>query len=266
MRDRDTIDSELRRIALSRETIRARGGNPSLREVDELLDERLGHRVRAPAPAAVETRPAVARVITPTRRRHRRIARTVALPLSLVAAAAVLVVLIAHRSPHSAAPPAEGAPPTAETASGPAAQTPVHAGTQTPPVNVVDTAFVEALKRNNVPVPSREYAVNQAHAVCDFLSRQPAGAPTFTNAARFVQASSIWDATQSADVTAGAVNSYCPRYQLTGPPVQQPDMQKTLNDMQKIQGDLQGIQGGLQGIEGDLKGIQGVLPDVPGPH
>ena len=108
MRDRDTIDSELRRIALSRETIRARGGNPSLREVDELLDERLGHRVRAPAPAAVETRPAVARVITPTRRRHRRIARTVALPLSLVAAAAVLVVLIAHRSPHSAAPPAEG--------------------------------------------------------------------------------------------------------------------------------------------------------------
>ncbi|MGD1111591.1 MAG: DUF732 domain-containing protein, partial [Mycobacterium sp.] len=39
MRDRETIDSELRRIAVGRE----QGRQPSSREVDELLDELLAH-------------------------------------------------------------------------------------------------------------------------------------------------------------------------------------------------------------------------------
>ncbi|MEI7714794.1 MAG: DUF732 domain-containing protein [Mycobacterium sp.] len=255
MRDRETIDSELRRIALRRET---RGGQLSSREVDELLDERLGHHVRVPEPPAVETGAGATRVVTRPRRTRRRVGASVALPLSLVAAAAVLVVLISHRSPHPAAPPAQSAPPPAAqpaAPAGPGSQTTA----QAPPVNIIDTAFVGALKRNGVPVPSRDYAVTQGHAVCDFLARQPTGAPNFTNTVRFVQASTIWDATQSADVAVGAVISYCPQYHLTDPPAQQPDMQKTLNDLQKIQGDL-------QGIEGDLKGIQGVLPDLPGQH
>ncbi len=258
MRDRETIDSELRRIALRRDTL-------SSREIDQLLDERLGHLVRRPEPAAVPTGAGATRVVTRPRRTQRRVGAAVALPLSLVAAAAVLVILISHRGSHSAAPPVQSAsPPAAQPAApaGPGSQP----TTQAPPVNLIDTAFVEALKRNGVPVPSHDYAVTQGHAVCDFLARQPTGAPTFTNTVRFVQASTIWDATQSADVAAGAVIAYCPRYHLTDPPAQQPDMQKTLTDLQKIQGDLQGIQGGLQGIEGDLKGIQGVLPDLPGQH
>jgi len=264
MRDRETIDSELRRIALRREVIRAQGGQLSSREVDELLDERLGHRVRAPEPAPVATSPGATRVIT--RRRRRRIGpglilRSLVLPVSVIAAVAVLVALIAHRTRHAPPPAAESSPPSAEATSGPALQPSAQPARQ---VNVVDTAFVEALTRNGVPVPSQDYAVTHGHAVCDFLARQPDGSPTFTNAVRFVQSSTIWDANQSADVTAGAVISYCPRYQLTGPPVQQPDMQKTLTDMQKIQGELQGIDRGLTGIEGDLKGIQGGLPNLPG--
>jgi len=255
MRDREAIDSELRRIALRRETIRAQGGQLSSREVDELLDERLGHRVRQPEPAAVATSPGATRVITPPRSTRRRIRPTVALPLSLVAAAAVAVALIAHRDPH-AAPSAQSAPPSAEAAP-PSAEPAPQPRKQAPPVNIVDAAFVEALKRNGVPVPSQDYAVTHGHAVCDFLAGQPDGAPTFTNTVRFVQASTIWDANQSADVAAGAVISYCPRYHLTDPPAPQPDMQKTLTDLQKIQGDL-------QGIEGDLKGIQGGLPNLPG--
>lgn len=41
------IDSELRLIAGVRRTIREHGGEPSSRNVDELLDERLAHRGRA---------------------------------------------------------------------------------------------------------------------------------------------------------------------------------------------------------------------------
>lgn len=43
MRDRETIDAELRRIALARRSIHRQGGQPSSREVDELLDELLAH-------------------------------------------------------------------------------------------------------------------------------------------------------------------------------------------------------------------------------
>jgi hypothetical protein len=39
MRDRETIDSELRLLAAVRRSIREHGGEPSSRQVDELLDE-----------------------------------------------------------------------------------------------------------------------------------------------------------------------------------------------------------------------------------
>jgi hypothetical protein len=47
MRDLETIDSELRFLAAVRWSIREHGGEPSSRQVDELLDERLAHRGRA---------------------------------------------------------------------------------------------------------------------------------------------------------------------------------------------------------------------------
>jgi hypothetical protein len=47
MRDLDTIDSELRLLAAVRRSIREHGGEPSSRQVDELLDERLAHHGRA---------------------------------------------------------------------------------------------------------------------------------------------------------------------------------------------------------------------------
>jgi hypothetical protein len=45
--DLDTIDSGLRLLAAVRWSIREHGGEPSSRQVDELLDERNGHRGRA---------------------------------------------------------------------------------------------------------------------------------------------------------------------------------------------------------------------------
>jgi hypothetical protein len=47
MRDLDTIDSELRLLAAVRWSIREHGGEPSSRQVDELLDERLANLGRA---------------------------------------------------------------------------------------------------------------------------------------------------------------------------------------------------------------------------
>ena len=44
MRAIGTIDSELRLLAAVRWSIREHGGEPSSRQVDELLDERLTHR------------------------------------------------------------------------------------------------------------------------------------------------------------------------------------------------------------------------------
>jgi hypothetical protein len=43
VRDRETIDAELRLLAAVRWSIREHGGEPSSRQVDELLDERLAH-------------------------------------------------------------------------------------------------------------------------------------------------------------------------------------------------------------------------------
>jgi hypothetical protein len=55
MRDLDTIDSELRLLAAVRWSIREHGGEPSSRQVDKLLDERLAHRSRAGEDPAVDT-------------------------------------------------------------------------------------------------------------------------------------------------------------------------------------------------------------------
>jgi hypothetical protein len=46
MRDLDTIDSELRLLAAVRWSMSEHGGEPSSRQVDELLDERLAHHGR----------------------------------------------------------------------------------------------------------------------------------------------------------------------------------------------------------------------------
>ena len=96
--------------------------------------------------------------------------------------------------------------------------------------------------------------MTHGHAVCDFLTHQP----NFAEAVRFVQQSSIWDANQSSDFTAGAIVSYCPQNEPTNADQMQPGFQNALSDLQAIQGDLQGIQG-------DLQGIRDHLP-IPGDH
>ena len=55
MRDLDPIDSELRLLAAVRWSIREHGGEPSSRQVDELLDERLVHLRGAIEDVAVDT-------------------------------------------------------------------------------------------------------------------------------------------------------------------------------------------------------------------
>src|SRR5579875_701841 len=199
MRDRETIDSELRRIALQRRFIREQGGQPSCRQVDELLDERLGHRPEAPRS-------------TPVRRSGglRRLAPFAALPLSLVAVATVLVVMLAGHTQYPAAEPSAD-PPMAP----PSSAHPSRAAPKPPalPLDIADKAFIEVLRHDGVPVPSREYVLTHGHAVCDFLAHQP----NFADAVGFVQGSSIWDANQSADVAAGAVVSYCPQYEPASP-------------------------------------------------
>jgi hypothetical protein len=259
MRDRETIDSELRRIAQRRQSIREQGGQPLLRQLDELLDERLGHLAGASETGAVAAGEAQMVAATwphrdkigdsrPHRRKSalRRFGPLAALPLSVLAVATALVAMFgAHKPPPeepAAAPPPSSAQPQ------PAAP-PAHA----PPVDIVDGAFIDVLKQDGVPVPSREYVTAHGHAVCDFLAQQP----NFAEAVRYVQSSSIWDADQSANFTTGAVVSYCPQYEPASPAQIQPGMQNALSDLQRIQGDLQRIQG-------DLQGIRGGLPDIPG--
>jgi hypothetical protein len=254
MRDRETIDSELRRIALSRRSIREQGGRLSSQRVDELLDERLGHTPGTRADDAGYARvvagtPNKTKSITTPRpkRALRRVGLLAALPLSLVAVAAVFVALFAAHRPHPTAEPPAVTPPSAARPA-PAAPKP-----QAPVVDIVDRAFIAALKQNGVPVPSHDYATTHGHAVCDFLTRQP----NFAEAVRFVQGSSIWDANQSADFTAGAIVSYCPQYETASAAETQQGFQRALSD-------LQAIEGKLKGIEGDLQGIEGGLPNLPG--
>ena len=260
MRDRETIDSELRLQAAVRRSIREHGSEPSSRQVDELLDERLGHRTEA-----CETDD-----ITPYGRKGvlRRFGLLAALPLSLVAVAIVSVVMFAVHNPHPAAQPTvvppSGAPPNpaAPTVVPPSGTPPNPAApkAQAPPLDIVDRMFIDGLKQDGMPVPSHEYVMIHGHAVCDFLAHQP----NFAEAARFVQRSSIWDANQSTDFTAGAIVSYCPQHEPAIPDEMQQAFQNVFSGLQGIEGGLQGIQGDLQGIEGGLQGIQGGLQGIEG--
>lgn len=258
MRDREAIDSELRRIALGRRSIREQGRQPSSREADELLDELLAHSAGASVTNAV--RACETEVVadtwsrgnktgtTPRRRKDvlRRLGLFAALPLSLVAAATALVVMFAvHQRDSSAQPtetPPSAAPPKQVVPSAPA-----------PKIDIVDMTFMAVLKHEGVPVPSQEYVMTQGHAVCDFLAHQP----NFADAVGFVQRSSIWDANQSADFAAGAIVSYCPQYKPASQDQTQQASQNALSDMQRIEGDLQRIQGDLQGIRDGLPAIPG---------
>jgi hypothetical protein len=241
MRDRETIDSELRRLLAT--------GDLSSRQIDELLDERLGHRAQ-PAPAApVHTWPQRPKTntVAPQRRKtaRRRLRIPAVLPLSLVAAGAAFAVMFAVHKQHTAVEPAE-APPASEQPSPPAPKPPAPPVKQAPSLPILDRAFVDTLKQEGVPVPSPDYVMAQGHAACDFLARQP----DFAAAVRFVQQSSIWDANQSTDVTAGAIVSYCPQYQPASyqpaiPDQLQQAFQKAQSDLQAIEGDLQGIRDGL---------------------
>lgn len=258
MRDRETIDSELRRLAALRRSL----GEPSSRQIDALLDERLGHHPEVSETKAVDAGKASVVVDTwsqrhktnglaPQRRKGARLRFGLisALPLSLVAAVATLVVIFAVSHRHPAAQPAE-APPSSEPPSPAAPKPPAPPPNHTPPLQLIDRAFIETLKQEGVPVPSNDYLMAQGHAVCDFLGRQP----DFAAAARFVQQSSIWDANQSTQVAAGAVISYCPQYQ---PATVQPAVPDQLEQtFQKAQSDLQAIEGALQGI-------RDALPDGP---
>lgn len=261
MRDHETIDSELRRIALARQSIRGQGRQLSSREIDALLDERLGHPVEATVATAVKasdtdfvpeawTRPSTIRA-TPRRRKRmpRRLALLAALPLSLVAVVAAVLVMFSSKHPDPAEQTTETSPSAAPPPDRVAPKPPV-------PRDIVDQAFVATLKQEGVPVPSHEYVTTKGHAVCDFLAHQR----NFADAVAFVQRSSIWDAKQSTDVTAGAIVSYCPQSQPSAADELQPAYQNTLSDLQSIEGKLKGIEGDLQGIQGHL---DSVLPGHP---
>lgn len=259
MRDRETIDSELRRIALGRRSIREQGGQPSSHEVDELLDELLAHSTGAPvvtAPHARETQ--VVTAAGPRRNKAalflrrsgvlRRLGLMAALPLSLVAIAAAAIVIFAVRHQDSPAQPTE-APPPAAGPSRPAASPPSRMTPHAPPaprIGVADTAFIAALKHEGVPIPSQDYVMAQGHAVCDFLAHQH----NFSDAVGFVQRSSIWDADQSTHVTAGAIVAYCPQSMPSASNEMQPAYQDALSDLQAIEGKLRDIQGDLDNLPG----------------
>jgi Protein of unknown function (DUF732) len=261
MRDRETIDSELRQLAAMRRAIREQGGQPSSRQADALLDERLGHRPEASGTEVIadtRARHDETHAMTAYRRKGvlRRFGPLAALPLSLIAvAAAALVVIFAVHKPNPEAQPTQ--PPAAQPAQPPAVPpsaaraNPAAPKALGPPVGIVDMAFIGALKQEGVPVPSQEYVMTHGHAVCDFLAHQP----NFQDAVRFVQGSSIWDADQSAEFATGAIVSYCPQYETATP--DQQALQNALSAMQAVQGDLQGIQGDLHGIRDDLQGIPG---------
>ncbi len=268
MRDREKIDAELRQLAAMRRSIREQGGQPSCRQADELLDERLAHRAEASETEAVEAyeTEVVADTwshcdetddITPHGRKGvlRRFGSLAMLPLSLVAVATVLVVMFAVHNPHPAAQPTV-VPPSG------ARPNPAPPKAHAPALDIVDRAFIDGLKQVGVPVPSHEYVTIHGHAVCDFLAHQT----NFAEAVRFVQQSSIWDANQSADFAAGAIVSYCPQYESASPDEMQQAFQNALPDLPAIQGHLQGIQGDLQGIQGDLQGIRDDLQAIPGQH
>src|ERR1700727_296404 len=128
MGDRETIDSELRRVAAELRSIRERGGRPSSRQLDALLDERLGHPADALCDLAIldeiglpadedDDRP-------PPRRRSLllRLALRAAIPLSLITVVGVVALMFAlhHRRPTSNATTT----PPSDAQATPAAQAP----------------------------------------------------------------------------------------------------------------------------------------------
>ncbi|UQX13184.1 DUF732 domain-containing protein [Candidatus Mycobacterium methanotrophicum] len=156
--------------------------------------------------------------------------------------------MFAVHNTHSAAQPAAVPPSTVPKAPAPAAPKAL-----APAVDIVDTALIDALKHEGVPVPSREYVTVHGHAVCDFLARQP----NFEEAVSLVQRTSIWDANQSADLAAGAIVSYCPQYKAATQDRAQQASENALSDLQRVEGELQHIQDDLQGIRDDLPAIPG---------
>ena len=260
MRDRDTIDSELRRLAELRRSIRAHGGELSSRQIDELLDERLGHRAETSEPMRLGTLGRRATKLSTSRRltAHTGVLRSLglraALPLSLLAVAAASVAMF---TVHHARQPAEpiAAPPSSARPTPDAPKAAVPAAPKPPalPADIVDRALIDALKQEGLPVPSREYVTVHGRAVCDFLAQQP----NFDEAVNLVQRTSIWDANQSADFAAGAIVSYCPQYKSAPQNQAQQASQDAVSDLQRIEGDLQRIQGDLQGIRDDLPALPG---------
>src|ERR1700753_2090288 len=235
MRDRETIDSELRRVAAELLPVGQRGGRPSSRQLEALLDERLGHPADAQCDLAIldeiclpadeaDNRP-------PPRRRSLllRLALRTAFPLSLITIAA----LAAESSPAAQAPPPFMPAPK------PFSQT-----------DIPEKALIDTLQREGMPVPSHDYVTTQGHAVCDFLGRQP----NVADAAHFVQQSTVWDAGQSADFVTAAVITYCPQFESTASDQMQQTYQKSLTNLQTIEGDLQGINNNLQDIRDGLHG------------
>jgi hypothetical protein len=184
----------------------------------------------------------------------RRFGLLAALPISLVAVAAGVVIMSTVHNPDPAAQPIV-VPPSSERPAPDPPKAPMAAAPKPPaaPAGIVDRAFIDALRQERVPVPSNEYVTSQGHAVCDFLAHQP----DFAEAVQFVQRTSIWDANQSADVTAGAVVSYCPQYKPAGSDQMQQSVQDASSDLQRVEDDLHRIQGDLQGIRDGLPALPG---------
>jgi hypothetical protein len=253
MRDRETIDSELRRVAAELRSIRERGGRPSSRQLDALLDERLGHPADTLCDLAILDEiclPADQADNRPLPRRRSlllRLALRAAIPLSLIMIAAVVAVMFAvhHRHP-TATPPSDAQ-------ASPAAQAPtpfIPPAKPVSPTDIAEKALIDTLQREGMPVPSHDYVTTQGHAVCDFLGRQP----NVADAAHFVQQSTVWDAGQSADFVTAAVITYCPQFESTASDQAQQTYQKSLTNLQTIEGDLQGINNNLQDIRDGLHG------------
>ena len=253
MRDRETIDSELRRVAAELRSIRERGGLPSSHQVDALLDERLGHPVEVFCDTAVldEILAPFEEKLDPPQRRRRggllRLVMRAAVPLSAIAIAAVLVVMFVIHRHHRPSEPA--AAPAAEEQASPVASPPLLSPASHPSsTDIAEKAMVDALQREGVPMPNGDYASTQGHAVCDFLGQNP----NFSDATQFVQRTTIWDAQQSADFAAAAVVTYCPQFESTTNDQMQQTYQKSVSNLQQIEGDLQGINHDLQGISDGL--------------
>lgn len=256
MRDRETIDSELRRVAAELRSIRERGGRPSSQQVDALLDERLGHPVEVLCDTAVldEILAPFEETFERPRRRRRggllRPALRAAVPLSVLAVGSVLVVtLLLHRHERPSVP---ASIPVSEEQPGSVAAPPVipPAKASASPTDIAEKAMIDALQHEGVPVPNRDYVARQGHAVCDFLGRNA----NFSEAAQFVQRSTIWDAHQSADFATAAIVTYCPQFESTGNDQAQQTFEKSLTNLQAVQGDLQGINRDLQDISDGLRG------------